>query len=179
VDGNNLQGSASYTMVILDAEVLTPGNDDFTMKDYESEKQIQLSFFLPKDFDDAKILDVEALTSPDACIAGSSSTITKEQNEYRIKLTLRVSEYALSNGGNWSALLENLTLDGLVVKFQDASGEEIRFEEALLVKELKREEEPGNGNGNEGDSGGGCNAVWGASLFSLLLVAALTMRKRG
>jgi hypothetical protein len=66
-----------------------------------------------------------------------------------------------------------------VVKFQDASGEEIRFEKALLVKELKREEEPGDGNRNEGDSGGGCNAVWGASLFSLLLVAALTMRKRG
>jgi hypothetical protein len=46
------------------------------MKDYESEKQIQLSFFLTKDFDDAKILDVEALTSPDACIADSSSAVS-------------------------------------------------------------------------------------------------------
>jgi hypothetical protein len=83
----------------------------------------------------------------------------------------------LNNGGNWSALLKNLTLDGITVKFQDASGEEVRFEKVLLVKELTKEEEPEDSNGSGNDSGGGgCNAGW--ELFSLASVAVLTTRKR-
>jgi hypothetical protein len=94
-----------------------------------------------------------------------------------VRLTLQVAEYALSNGGNWSTLLEKLTLDGLTVKFQDASGEEMRFETPLLVKDLKKEEEPANNDG--GDSGGGgCNASWGTLLSSLMLIVVLTARKQ-
>jgi hypothetical protein len=82
MDGNSLQGSSSYTMVILGAEALTPSHDDFTVKEYEAENRIRLEFSLSKDFDGAVILSVEALTSPDAYVADSNSTITKEQNGY-------------------------------------------------------------------------------------------------
>jgi hypothetical protein len=176
IDGNSLQGSAVYTMVILDADALAPGHDDFTVKEYEDEKQIQLNFFLPGDFDDTKILSVEGITSPDACIAGASSTVTKERNGYRVRLALHATEYALSaGGGGWSALMENLTLDGVTVKFQNASGEEIRFEKALLVKDLKKEKDPGS---DEDSGGGGCNTGWSALLFSLGPVAVLKTRKQ-
>jgi hypothetical protein len=179
MDGHNLQGSAVYTMAILDADALVPGNDDFTVKEYEEEKQIQLSFFLPRDFDDTKILSVEGLTSPDSYIAGTSSTVTKEQNGYRIKLTLQVAKYALSADNGWSALLENLSFDGITVKFQDASGEEIRFEKALLVKEFEREEDP-NDTGSDGDDsgGGGCNAGWSALLFFFGSMPVLKTKKQ-
>jgi hypothetical protein len=169
LDGNTFQGSAAYTMVILDATALAPSHDDFTMKEYESEKLILLNFFLPREFDGTEILSVEALTSPDSFNAGSSSEITKEKDGYRIKLTLQAAEYAISNGGSWSTFLENLTLDGITAKFQDASGEEMRFEEPLLVKELKKEEEEAPVSGESGSDGGGCNAGWGLLLSALAL----------
>jgi hypothetical protein len=179
IDGNSLQGSAVYTMVILDADALAPGYDDFTVKEYEDEKQIQLSFFLPRNFDDTKILSVEGLTSPDAYIASTSSTVTKEQNGYRVRLALHAAEYALSAGGrDWSALMENLTLDGVTVKFQNASGEEIRFEKALLVKDLQKEREPGDAESGKDSGGGGCNTGWSALLFSLGPVAVLKAKKQ-
>jgi hypothetical protein len=177
IDGNGLQGGAVYTMAILDAEALAPSPDDFTTKGYESEKRILLKFSLPKDFDDATILDAEALTSPDSYIAGSRSAITKEQSGYKVELTLQVAEHALNNGGNWSALLEKLTIDGITVKFQDASGEEVRFETALSVKDMQKEKEP-EGSNTSGSDSGGCNADWGMSLISLALVAVLKAIKR-
>jgi hypothetical protein len=179
VDGNNLQGSGSYTMVVLGAEALTPSHDDFTVKEYEAEKRIRLEFSLSKDFDRADILSVEALTSPDSYIEDSNSTVTKEQNEYRVKLTFHVAEHALN--GDWSTLLENLTLEGMTVKFQDASGEEIRFEKALLLKDMKRKEEPVDNTGNEGSKGsgggGGCNAGWGTLLSSLVVLVVLVTKR--
>jgi hypothetical protein len=176
LDGNSLQGSTAYTMAILDATALAPSHEDFTMKEYESEKRIVLTFSLPRDFDGAEVVSVESLTSPDSFIAGSSSEITKENDGYKIKLALHAAEYAISNGGSWSEFLENLTLDGITVKFQDASGEEIRFEEPLLVKEMKKEEEP---VGDKGDSGGGgCNAGWGTLLSALALFLVLPARKQ-
>jgi hypothetical protein len=178
IDGNNLQGSAAYTMVILNAEALVPGHNDFTVKEYEDEKRILLNFSLPKDFDGTEVVNVKALTSPDSFIADSSSEITKESDGYRIKLTLQVAEYALNNK-NWSALLDQLTLDGIVVKFQDASGEEMRFEEPLSVKEMKKEEEPKDDQNGRGSGGGGCSAGLGTSLLSLALIAILKMRKQG
>jgi hypothetical protein len=177
MDGNGLQGSASYTMAVLSAETLAPSHDDFAVKEYEGEKRILLEFSLSRDFDSAKILNVEALASPDSYIADSNSTITKEQNGYRVRLTLHVADNALNNG--WIALLENLTLEGITVKFQDASGEEIQFKKSLLVQDLRKEEKPDDRE-NSGDSsgGGGCNAGWSASLSSLLLTAVLRTRKR-
>jgi Synergist-CTERM protein sorting domain-containing protein len=177
IDGNNLQGSAAYTMTILGAEALAPSHDDFTVKEYESEKRILLEFSLSGDFDNAEILDVEALTSPDSTIAGSSSTVRKEQNGYRINLTLHVADYALNNGG-WEALLEQLTLDGITVKFQDASGEEIRFEKGLLVRELKKEEEPAPVSDKKDSGGGGCNAGLGELLSLLALIPIFAARKQ-
>jgi hypothetical protein len=172
IDGNNLQGSTAYTMAILGAEALAPSHDDFTMKEYEGEKRIQLSFFLSRDFDDTKILSVEAFVTPDSYIASGSSTVTKGESGYKTELTLQIAEPALSDG-DWSALLEKLTLDGIVVKFQDASGEEIRFEKPLLVNELKREEDPEDNNESTG-GGGGCNAGWGTlvSAFALSIIFA-------
>jgi hypothetical protein len=182
MDGNNLQGSGTYTMAILDAEALAPDNDDFTVKEYEDQKRIRLSFFLPKNFDNAKILSVEALVSPDSYVAGSSSAITKGENGSKTDLTLQVAESALSRE-NRSELLEELTFEGITVKFQDASGEEMRFEEALLVKDLRREEEPEpdepeDSNGSD-SGGGGCNVGWGLLLPSLALIVVPRARKRG
>jgi hypothetical protein len=141
-----------------------------------------LNFFLPTDFDDAKILSVEALVSPDSYVAGSSSAITKGENGSKVELTLQIAESAL-NRDNWSALLEKLTLEGIMVKFQDASDEEMRFEKALLVKDLKREEapeldEPEDSNGSD-SGGGGCNVGWGLLLPSLALIAVSRARKQG
>jgi hypothetical protein len=170
-------------MAILDAEALAPDNDDFTVKEYEDQKRIRLSFFLPKDFDNAKILSVEALVSPDAYVAGSSSAITKGENGSKVELTLQIAESAL-NRENWSELLEKLTLGGITVKFQDASGEEMRFEKALLLNELKREEEPQeetepeDGNGSDSGGGDGCSAGWGALLSFLALIAVSRARKQ-
>jgi hypothetical protein len=174
LDGNSLQGSGAYTMVILDTEALAPGNDDFTVKEREDEKRIRLSFFLPRDFDGAKILSVEALVSPDSYVTSGSSTVTKGKNGSKAELILQVAEYALNNG-SWDALMEKLTLGGITVKFQDTSGEEIRFEKGLLIKELKKEEVPGSGEGDSG--GGGCNAGWGALLF-LASISVLKARKQ-
>jgi hypothetical protein len=81
-------------------------------------------------------------------------------------------------------LLEKLTLEGITVKFQDASGEEMRFEKALLLNELKREEEPQeetepeDGNGSDSNGGGGCSAGWGALLSFLALTPVLKTGKR-
>jgi hypothetical protein len=172
VDGNGLQGSATYTMVILGAD----DKFEFLVKEYESDKRLQLSFYLPRSFDETKILSVEALISPDVYIAGSSSAITKEQDGHRVKLTLQIAENTMNNGENWSTLLEELAIEGITVKFQDASGEEIRFEEALLLKELEREEEPDESGDKSG--GGGCNSAWGMSLSSLALIAVLMTNKR-
>ena len=177
MDGNNLQGSAAYTMTILGAEALAPSHDDFTVKEYESEKRILLEFSLSGDFDDAEILDVEALTSPDSTIAGSSSTVKREQNGYRINLTLHVAENALNNG-DWKALLEQPTLDGITVKFQDASGEEMRFEKGLLVSELKKEEVPEPVSDKKDSGGGGCSAGWGELLSLLALIPIFAARKQ-
>jgi hypothetical protein len=128
-------------------------------------------------------LSVEALVSPDAYVSGSSSAITKGENGSKTELTLQIAESAL-NKSNWSELLEKLTLEGITVKFQDASGEEIRFEKALLVKDLKREEEPELDNPEDSNesgsgSGGGCNVGWGLLLPSLALIAVSRARKRG
>jgi hypothetical protein len=91
-----------------------------------------------------------------------------------------VAKHALNS--DWGVLLEDLALDGITVKFQDASGEEIRFEKALLVKDLKREEEPEPDDREESggsSGGGGCNAGWSTLFFSLLSIATLRTKKQG
>jgi hypothetical protein len=166
MDGNGLQGSAVYTMAILGEE----DSFEFLVRECESEKRFQLSFYLPPSFDDADILGVEPLINPDAHVAGFSFAITRERDKYRVRLTLQMT---VNGGGSWRSLLDSLTLDGVTVRFQDASGEEIRFEKVLPVKEMEREEPEGRSGG-----GGGCDVVWGMPLFSLALIAVLTAIKR-
>jgi hypothetical protein len=71
---------------------------------------------------------------------------------YRVDLTLQIAEQALKSGEkNWKTLVNGLVFDGFVVRFEDASGEAIRFGKALPVKDMKREEE------KSGGGGGGCS----------------------
>jgi hypothetical protein len=176
VDGNNLQGSILYTMVVLDGDVLNPDAQNFTVKESEEEKQIQMSFYLPKDFNDAEVVAVDALVSPDTYIAGSGSSVTRGGNgEYRVELTLYASEQALNNSGvNWRTLTDSLSVESLVVRFRDASGEAIRFGKALPLEEMKHEARDDENR----DDGGGCSSGWGAPLAFPLLAALMEKRKR-
>jgi hypothetical protein len=162
MDGNSLQGSAIYTVVVVGKDALNPGGDDFTVKEYEGGKQIRLKFYLPKDFNEASILSIEALTSPDVYIVRPGSSVMKAENgAYKVELTLYATEQALNGGMSWEALMNTLALEGFVVRFQNASGEAIRFGKALPVREMKKENEGADGNGD-----GGCNALgFGLSVF--------------
>ena len=179
VDGNNLQGSASYTMAVLDADELSADSQGFTVREYESEKRIRLNFYLPESFSEAEVMAVNALVSPDAYVAGSGSSVTRGQNgEYETGLTLYASESALKGGVSWRELIDSVSLDGIVVRFADASGEEVRFAEAIPVREMKREE---GDKGDTGDDGGGCDAGFGAFAFPgtiAFFAAALKTKKK-
>jgi hypothetical protein len=173
LDGNGLQGSAAYTMVVLDTGTLNPGAGDLpTVREDEKSRQIFLNFTLPKDFNDAEILAVEPLVSPDAAVAGSASTVKKESSGiYKVELTLQVAEQALKSGEkNWKALVNGLVFEGFIARFKDASGEATRFGKALPVKDMKREEE------KSGGGGGGCNAA-GLSPAAFLPLALRLRRK--
>lgn len=176
-DGNNLQGSATFTMVVLDPDTTIPGNDDFIIQQDEDEKRVRLNFHLPKEFDDAQILAVETLTSPDAYVARSVSRVTKEESGiYKVEMTLYAAEYALdTGGGNLETLMKELSLEGFVVLFRNGSGEKLRFEESLLFSDLKKAEEDSGKSGG----GGGCNAGWGLSALSLLPLALKSVLKKG
>jgi hypothetical protein len=164
MDGNSLQGSAIYTVVVVGEDAMNPGGNEFTVKEYENGKQIRLSFYLPKDFNEASILSIEALTSPDVYIVRSDSVVTKATNGvYRAELTLYAAEQVLNGGMSWETLMNTLSFEGFVVLFPNASGEAIRFEKALPVREMKKEDEAADGNDG---GGGGCNALgFGLSVF--------------
>jgi hypothetical protein len=177
MDGNNLQGSILYTMVVLDGNALNLDAGNFTVSENEEEKRIQMSFYLPKDFNDAEVVAIDALVSPDTPIAGSGSAVTKETNgDYKVELTLYASEQALNNSGvTWRTLTDSFSVEGLVVLFRDASGESIRFGKALPLEEIKHE---AGDDESWDDGGGGCSAGWGAPLAFPLLVALMKKRKR-
>jgi hypothetical protein len=177
MDGNGLQGSAAYTMVVVDEAGLNPGAGGFVIRENEKNRQILLNFFLPNDFSDAEVLAVEPLVSPDAVVAGSSSTVKKEGSGIcRVELTLRISEQALgSYGKSWKALVNDLVFEGFVVRFRDASGEAISFGKPLPIRDMKREEE-----GKSGSGGGGCNAVAsGLAAFLPLLYCLRVKNAKG
>jgi hypothetical protein len=175
MDGNGLQGSAAFTTVVVAEDVLISGAGDFTVREDEKEKRLHLTFRLPKDFNDAPVLAVEALTSPDLYIAGSSSALMKEENGgYRVELTLYAAEHALNTGGrSWATLMRELSFEGFVVCFRDASGEALRFGKAMPVRDMEKEN-----NGGNGKSGGGCSALgWGFSAF-LPLTLCFRLKKK-
>jgi hypothetical protein len=178
MDGNGLQGSAAYTMVVVDEAGLNSGAGDFTIREDEKNRQILLSFSLPKDFNDAEVLAVEPLVSPDVTVAGSASAVKKEDNGiYRVELTLRIAEQALgTDGKTWKTLVNDLVFEGFVVRFRDASGEATRFGKPLPVRDMKREEE--GGNESEG-GGGGCNALTGLAVFLPLLCCLRAKKVKG
>ena len=49
--------------------------------------------------------------------------------------------------------MNKLTVEGIVVKFENSSGESLRFEQPLAVKDMKREHDGSD------DKKGGCNAL--------------------
>ncbi|MDR3331097.1 MAG: Ig domain-containing protein [Synergistaceae bacterium] len=156
MDGNSLQGSASYTMAVLDSKAINADND-FGVLGNKGEKEILLSFYLPSDFDEARILAVEPQISPDLYIGRSASSVTRGDGGYKVESTLYVTD-----GGSRDRLMKELAFEGFVVKFDNASGEDVRFEKALFFKDLKKTEE------DIGNGGGGCNAGLGVlPLFSL------------
>jgi hypothetical protein len=166
-------------MAVLDSESLSASAEGFTVKEDEGEKRIRLSFYLPDDFSGAEVMAVNALVSPDAYIAGSGSSVTRGENgEYGAELVLYASELVLNTGISWRTLIDGLSLDGIVVRFADASGEEIRFAEPLPVREMKREE---GDKGKAGDDGGGCDAGLGALAFpgvAAFFAASLKAKKK-
>jgi hypothetical protein len=172
-DGNNLQGNASYTMVVLDEKNLNLDVGDFMIREDENGKRIHLSFYLPVDFNNAEVVAVDSLVSPDEYITGSSSLLTHGvNNEHKVDLTLYVSESVLENrGSNWKTLIQDLTFEGFIVRFRDASAEEARFEEPLPLEEMKRETE------DEGDDSGsgGCNAGW-SILLSIPFISTVLFK---
>jgi hypothetical protein len=178
-DGNNLQGNAFYTMVVLDEKSLNPDAQNFTVREDEGEKLVYLSFYLPTDFNNAEVVAVDALVSPDEYITGSSSSLTRGENgEHKVELTLHVSQSVLENGGlNWETLMKNLVFEGFITRFRDASGETVQFEKPLLLVEMKQETE--TDNEDEDGGSGGCNVGW-SSLLSIpfILTIFFKMKKR-
>jgi hypothetical protein len=174
VVGNSLQGSAPYKMVVLDKSALNPDVENFTVKGDEDRKQIHLSFYLPVDFNDAGVVTINGLASPDAYISGSSSLVTRgESGEHKVELTLYVSERVLDNGGsNWKTLVKELAFEGFIVNFRDGSGEEVRFAKALPLEEMKRETESVD---SDDSGGGGCNTGWNVFL-SIPFIATIFFR---
>ena len=169
LDGNGLQGSALYTMAILDEN----SQFDFLVREYESEKWLRLSFYLPKAFDETRILSVEASINPDVYVWGGNSSVTREQNgAHKAVLTLYVTEEALTGAESWSNVLDELTLDEIFVIFENASGEAIWFDLPLAIKDMKREESQGGGSDDEG----GCNSL-GLGL-PVFLILSLILRSR-
>jgi hypothetical protein len=74
--------------------------------------------------------------------------------------------------------MKDLVFEGFVVRFHDASSEEVRFGEPLLLAEMQQETE----NENESDSGnggsGGCNAGWSVLLIPFAPVVFSRVKKR-
>jgi hypothetical protein len=177
-DGNGFQGNAPFTMAVLDEKSLSPGADEFTIREDEEGKRVYLSFYLPSGFDEAEVESVDPLVSQDRYAASSSSSVTRDGNGERLaKLTLHFSERLPDDEGlNWQTLMGDLTFGGFVVRFRDGSGEELRIERSLPFNEMKRESED-----EGGDEGGGCDAGSGALLTPLAissLLAAFRAKKR-
>ncbi|GHV44807.1 hypothetical protein FACS1894204_02550 [Synergistales bacterium] len=79
------------------------------------------------------------------------------------------------NGGvTWQTLTKELSVEGLVVRFRDASGESILFGKALPLEEMKRE--TGDEEKRDDGGGGGCNAGW--SVLSVLFTLAVLFRMK-
>ena len=166
IDGNSLQGSALYTMVVLGED--SAKSFEFLAEELESEKRLLLSFYLPKEFNEASVLSIEALTSPDLYTAGTNSSITRETNgAYSVILTLHIAEQALSDFGNWMTVMDKLAVDAIVVKFENASGSEVRFEQALAVKDMRREAD--SAERGDGGGSGGCDSI-GLNLLAFLFL---------
>jgi hypothetical protein len=177
-DGNGLQGNAAWTMVVLDEKDLNLNAEDFTVKENEDGRRIHMSFYLPSDFNDAEVVAVDALVSPDEYITASDSSMTRGENgEQKVELTLYVSELVLNNGGpNLEALMKDLVFEGFVARFRDASGEEVRFGESLPLFEMQQETVDESDGDNDG--GGGCNAGWSVLLIPFAPVVFSRMKKR-
>ena len=173
VDGNGLQGSAPYTMAVLEEASLNPDAADFTIREDGDGSRIYMRFPLPSGFNDADAVAVSAIVSPDGYASGSASSVTPVENGVRTaELTIYLSERSPEQ--SWQESVKNLALEGFVVRFGDGSGEEVRFEEALPLDEMKRETEDGTDESDEG--GGGCSAGWPLPLVAL--IPALFKAKR-
>ena len=174
-DGNGLQGSALYTMAVLEEESLSPDAGGFAVREDEDGNRIFLRFALPSDFNETEVMAVDPLISPDVYAAGSASSITPVENGAR-SAELTVFLFERSPEQIWQEWIKDLALDGLVVRFGDGSGEEVRFENSLPLDEMKREtEDMAEAEGGE-DGGGGCSAGWPIPLAAL--IAAMFKPKR-
>ena len=164
LDGNGLQGSASFTMAVLGEDFSR--SFGFRVRELEDERRLRLYFYLPNEFNAADISNVQLLLRPDVYVATSGSSVTRGRNGTRVTLALYIAQGVLNDKG-WRSTIDELIINGIVVNFGDGSGGEISLAEPLPVRNMPRAQNGNSGSGEREYSG--CSVGFGGLVIFLMI----------